>query len=352
MLATANRVGILKGNSASTPSEDGVSGIEQHASYSLSDLSNMCPFADICDYQGREPPKKGLDSCCLPCSCDSTCGQIGNCCDKQDNIGHMCHYPIVQQWDPNKLRDINMYFMVDKCLDGSKRDCTEMDAAPWGSLYPVYDLVSQMSFYNPECAQCNGVKEFTEWELTLLYNGEQVNNEKIRRALRGEGIEESTVNFIPPRTMNILRNICSDKLIDRCNVTGSWTNYDAELEESCLRWTSPVLTGARQNLLYANVFCMLCNTRIHYEPDETCLAFETGRDTSLQVAQTFTIDFRRVAALVDQDADKKTKSTTNGGCDRGMVKHVSEVCGIQSFFFIVFASDENVHFRSSSILFL
>ena len=60
----------------------GISGAQQNATYNLSNE--------------RKEPKINRDSCCLPCSCESTCAEIGNCCDKCDIIGNMCHYPFVQ----------------------------------------------------------------------------------------------------------------------------------------------------------------------------------------------------------------------------------------------------------------
>ena len=61
-----------------------------------------------------------------------------------------------------------MAWVFDKCLDGSNRDCRVMEAASWGSLYPVYDPVSQTNFCKPKCAKCNGVEEFAEWGYILF----------------------------------------------------------------------------------------------------------------------------------------------------------------------------------------
>ena len=300
-----------------------VRGVQQYETYNISNLSSMCPFADICDKPGREVQEKNLDSCCLPCSCSSTCGQIGNCCDKRDIVGNMCHYPFVQPEYLDDQDDLgNMYFIVDKCLDGSNIDCTVMEAASWGSLYPVYDPVSQTNFYNPQCAKCNGVDEFTEWGITLIFYRDGVTNENIRRALRGEASDECTVKFTPPRTMNILSSVCSDKLIGRCNVTGSWKDYDAELEEACLRWHSPVLQRSGY-IVFENVYCKLCNDGDH-EPEELCAEINQGR-LNKPMSHTFTIDYRQVATFVDKHVEKRMKSTENGGCGKGMVKHVTKV---------------------------
>ena len=309
-------------------SKSRVSGVQQHATYNLRHLSSMCPFADICDNQGREVQEKNLDSCCLPCSCSSTCGHIGNCCDKRDIIGNMCHYPFVQRENLNDQDDLgNMYLIVDKCLDGSNRDCTAMEAAAWGSLFPVYDPISQTNFYNPKCAKCNGVEEFTEWGITLIFYRDDVTNGNIRRALRGETSDECTVKFTPPKTMDFLSTVCSDKLVDRCNVTGSWKDYDAELEEACLRWHAPVLRSSGY-MVYANVYCKLCNGGDH-EPEELCAEINQGRFNKPR-SHSFTIDYRQVASFVDEHVEKRMKSNENGRCGKGMVRHVIKVSNIHT----------------------
>ena len=290
----------------------------------LSDLSNLCPFADICDYQGREPPEKRLESCCLPCSCNATCGQIGNCCDKHENTGNMCHKPIVNSQNLDDFDNTDIFLMIDKCLDG--RDCTEMDAAAWGPLYPVYDFVSHKIFYNAQCASCNGVNVVTDWEINLECNEFSVTNEHMRRALRGKTTNACMVKFTPPRTMDYQRNKCLGGLIDRCNVTGSWNQYNAALEEACYRWNSPIMRRIG-NMRFANVFCMLCNGVNTYKPEGLCVVKDVDK-TTIKFGLTLVIDYIHVSALVEEEADNNVESTGEKDCDKGMVKHVSKVSGI------------------------
>ena len=106
---------------------------QRPASYNLSHLSEQCPYADICNKQGREPPSKSLDSCCLPCSCESTCGKIGNCCDQRENNDYMCHSPVLKQSEPNEALKIG-YFMVDKCLNEPDRGLHNNECGTVGFL--------------------------------------------------------------------------------------------------------------------------------------------------------------------------------------------------------------------------
>ena len=209
---------------------------QQPAPYNLSHLSEQCLYADICNKQGREPPSKSLDSCCLPCSCESTCGKIGNCCDQRENNDYMCHSPVLKQSESNE--DFG-YFMVDKCLNEPDRDCTEMNAGLWGSLYPVYDPVLNMNFYNPQCAECSGVKDYTRWGISIVCGRFDVNNEYILNALRGQVSEEYKLKFTPPKAMDILKHVCSNKLINAV-IQLAHGNY------IMLNWKRLALAGTRQ----------------------------------------------------------------------------------------------------------
>ena len=109
---------------------------QQHADHNLTLLADLCPYADICDKQGRELPRKSLASCCLPCSCDSTCKKMGNCCHKRESYDYMCHSPTVKQSEANETVE-DGYFMIDKCLDGSERDLSQRQLHH-GALYTQF----------------------------------------------------------------------------------------------------------------------------------------------------------------------------------------------------------------------
>ena len=297
---------------------------QQPTSYNLTHLSAQCPYTEICDSQVKESSQRSQGSCCLPCSCDAKCGKIGTCCDKHENIGYMCHSPVVKQMNANETNDFDLgYFMVDKCLDGTNKDCTELGTAPWGPLYPVYDPVSEMIFYNPQCAECSGVTVFTNWEINLVCRGFDMNNGLIRRALQGQLNQACELRFTPPRTMDKFKHLCSDTLIDRCNVTGSWKVYNAKLEEACARWYSPMVVRTGY-LKFANVCCQRCNGH-EFDPEEECAVNIPERGPVQGMAYTLSIDFRRVSAVVDENANGMIEPTSNDGCAIGMVKHISKV---------------------------
>ena len=296
---------------------------QQPTSYNLTHLSAQCPYTEICDSQVKESSQRSHWSCCLPCSCDAKCGMIGTCCDKHENIGYMCHSPVVKQMNANETNDLDLgYFMVDKCLE-TKKECTELGAASWGPLYPVYDPVSEMIFYNSQCAECSGVTVFTNWEINLVCRVIDINNVLVRRALQGQLNQLCELRFTPPRTMDKFKHLCSDTIIDRCNVTGKWKVYNAQLEEACARWYSPMVERSGY-LEFANVYCQLCNG-YDFDPEEECVVNIPERGSGELAAYTLSIDYRRVSAVVDENTNSMIKQTSNDGCGIGMVKHISKV---------------------------
>ena len=92
---------------------------QKDAFYNFSDLVEQCPYANMCNNDGKEVPKN-MASCCLPCSCDPTCSSIGNCCNMKENKNFMCHQPSLPDSIANEPISLG-YFMVDKCLDGPER---------------------------------------------------------------------------------------------------------------------------------------------------------------------------------------------------------------------------------------
>ena len=295
--------------------------VQQNTSYNLSNLTNMCPYADLCDRQGREILSKSRVSCCLPCSCDPNCKKVGNCCDKRETTGYMCHSPLLKKSEMNQTAG-DGYFMVDECLNGSEIDCKTEKAAAWGPLYPVYDSILKLNFYNPQCAECSGAKDFKNWGLNVVCQGPNVNDKYFLNVLRGKMTEECYIEFTPPKKMTEMNHLCSSRLISRCNATGRWKTYNSRLEEACSRWYSPVVSKWWGFLEYANVYCQQCNEHISMDPEDLCSPVTIEKST---IGESFAlaIDYRRVAELADKRFANIDKPNRHGGCREGTVKHIS-----------------------------
>ena len=309
-----------RGRDTSVLSQDVPAVNQQVTFYNFSHLMEQCPYANICNNDRKDVPKDKA-SCCLPCSCDSTCSSIGNCCNRQENKNLMCHSPSLSDSIANEPVGLG-YFMVDKCLDGSERNCKAMTVAPWGSLYPVYDPEKDRIYLNANCAECNGVKIYTHWEIDVGCYRKEISNGHFLSALRGEKSNFCKTRFFPPKVMGSENHVCSETMISRCNITGKWKVHNAEIEQACALWYAPVVDRFGR-INYANIYCLLCNGK-EYNPDNLCSEVNPVKLTD-PYAITFTINYRRAMDLVDKDASYNVESIRNGDCASDMVKHPTKV---------------------------
>ena len=314
--------------------------ITDDVKYDLDHLQKLCPLADICTTNKSDKHMLEMErSCCLPCKCDVMCKKLGNCCDKRDSRGYMCHAPIVEHMDEtnndfgnfmldDKIRSLG-FFMVDKCLHGfTFTDCSEEKVAPWGTLYPVYDPVSDINFYNHRCAECNGAYNYVYWNLDLEALTYERSLTTCLNAISGRRPSDCKIGFTPPKEMNKMRHICSHDLISTCNVTGQWKQYDANLELACSAMFSPVLDriGLPE---YANIFCAHCNG-VRPPTYDLCIDPITSPvDPPLFVISQFSLsmimEYDTVASVISSLSVPAVSSSVNGKCGQQMMKHPTKV---------------------------
>ena len=292
-----------------------------YAGYDISDLQQRCPRADICTQGKQSNQQESENSCCLPCSCDSTCKYIGNCCDRNAHIGNMCHMPVVEQ-EGLDVRDLE-YFMINICLNSSEfMDCLSENVAPWGWLYPVYDPASDLNYYNYRCAECNGVRDYIHWNLKLKSSYNERSLSHCLSAVAGYPQKDCVLSFTPPKEMKIIDHVCSSETILSCNISGLWSKYDAELEQACHTWFSPTL-DIFGDLTYANVYCAMCNGVLP-APTDVCQVPEWQR-TDLFESLSMILDYKRVQNVIENQPTQETSNVENGQCGKFMVKHPTKV---------------------------
>ena len=291
----------------------------------LRDLFLYCTYSDICHYRARYIPANKA-SCCSSCSCEPSCGVLGNCCDNSLNVNRVrrCYKPLVTD-DSKLLRSKDSgYWLIDRCSNSSSAtDCTLMTSGPWGSMYPVYDAATDVSYYNQYCAECNGVQEYKNWDVgvTCFLPHVSYSNAVIVGGLFGKGCG---VSFKPPREQ-LDKHVCNPDLIQQCNVTGMWHTYDAELELACSRWYSPVRSQIMDDT-FVNVFCLLCNG-VPYKRGSHCEAIppRNAFDTTFTTA----IDYRKISSALVQPMNHQPKKW-DGVCSKHMVKHPFKVTNCMS----------------------
>ena len=290
---------------------------DQETKYNLDFLMYFCPYADICSRAGQIIPDNRMTSCCMSCSCHPDCKTLGNCCNDSLNmeVRKRCYWPLATQKPSSPIVD-TAYILTDRCLNSSAVDCKSISTEPWGSMYPVYDSTTDTFYYNQHCAECNGVKKYKHWEISVGCSGiNTYSNDILLGALYGKKCD---IIFTPPK-IQLERHICNKELIHQCNVSGLWQNYDASLELACTTWYSPIGT-MRDMARFANVFCLLCNG-ITLRKEQLCL-----KDNNRSPGTLFTsiIDYQKIAASL-VDSFVKQSQENDQPCRKFMVKHPAKV---------------------------
>ncbi|KAL3846567.1 hypothetical protein ACJMK2_017545 [Sinanodonta woodiana] len=284
-------------------------------------MANTCRDFLFCPKENLEAIDDGAK--CMSCSCSSACPTNMSCCRKYvaDEDSFMCiPYDVLSY---NNLSSSEKAFLAfGSCPKESdellRRKCEHPDTNDIFQVLPVITL-EEIVFKNVYCGQCNGIfhskpfdlivecdiyidaalfttfKEFIDIALeekcSLKYlpqfNCEQEQNyiskcnttglwqtESITIQTACESKTDSKISLLGISEqslkeqyledyLNIYCFICNPKditpLYDRCNVTGSMTNYDKSDEILCLTGDRDIVWGP-----FKNVYCLMCNTIKRY----------------------------------------------------------------------------------------
>jgi len=267
---------------------DNFAGIENQTHKHLVEIQQgICLQNSLCNVTFSfilfRPSPRG--KCCGDCSCDlDTCQIRGTCCP-DILLTTFGEFP-PRQKTPQNCIQMNIgstsqegIYGVDNCPVAAdkelKRKCTQEYTRQ--TIYDLYDItpcVDKMSttvYRNKYCALCNSNQEK---DLDLLYfeikficsqmleNGLGGNYDEILDKIFSEKV--CSVSFSNPLPC-VGENCNSDKFcnvaVSSCNVTGNWKDYDADIEEACLSYTSNYMDPSMGPFgeRFKNVFCYICN---------------------------------------------------------------------------------------------
>ncbi|GFO38210.1 G-protein coupled receptor mth [Plakobranchus ocellatus] len=139
------------------------------------------------------------------------------------------------------------------------------------------DIETNVLYYNKYCAQCNGVFTSSQWDVTIhcvsylsTYQATTM-DQLLTYSLRSNSgclVEQS------PKRSDFSSDLLCDHIwfeepIDRCNVTGLWSDYDEDVVHACQTVEGRAFRVRHEPYgylnepvgLYKNVFCAICNTR-------------------------------------------------------------------------------------------
>ncbi|CAC5407114.1 unnamed protein product [Mytilus coruscus] len=219
----------------------------------------------LCDRSKQPDVIKKLDIYeCPPCYCDKQCFSKMNCCpDFYFSYQLKCTNTKIVEKSPYK--DSTSVLMVDTCpsfADNKTKYLCEKkndDLIDQIQNLPVTDSRNNLIFRNMYCALChNETKEnIRKWQLEIqcldfadfnfLSSYEEIfNTADDKRCNIGFHTDIST-HDIP------VCNSAAETRVQKCNITGTWTKYDSDVEKACETYNQ------KSYPLFKNVFCFICN---------------------------------------------------------------------------------------------
>lgn len=218
-----------------------------------------------------------LQSFCPPCVCNR-CVLNMNCCPE---IGlHLSHSKCENKFAYNPLNEMSDFYftVVDRCPTTADRNVVQLcqnttNLSEMLTLTPV-TVSSGVTYRNVYCAECNGETDFQEWTLDIkcdeivdfnfLSSFEEI-ADLIKMKLCTVSYNHLDLSYSVQKCEPIMRN----NLIGQCNVTGTWSTYDYDIDWACNGFQLPFE-------IYKNVFCFICNPPLTDQDIITSTCNQTG----------------------------------------------------------------------------
>ncbi|XP_063441978.1 uncharacterized protein LOC134722298 [Mytilus trossulus] len=198
-------------------------------------------------------------SVCPTCSCDR-CRLNENCCPDLalPKYKEICKNDVI--YHPKNLLSKYYYSMIETCPNGTDKKLIQLCEADTKlasdlSLVPVIS-VTNTTYRNIHCALCHNETNTESWtvdinciefaDFNFLSSFEEITDMVIEK--------KCTVRYVQ-KNVHYKAQECqpiSEELIGRCNITGTWQNYDYDIDWACNSFQLPFD-------IYKSVFCLICN---------------------------------------------------------------------------------------------
>ena len=124
------------------------------------------------------------------------------------------------------------------------------------SVVPVTEpRTAPKHFRNKHCAYCN----FVDKNTPLIYWNLQIKSKRFMFSPKSDLLQElkktrDNIMFIHPKYVTVEEcRLTPENVVDTCNETGLWRNFDANVKTACESFIDPF------NSTYKNIFCYMCN---------------------------------------------------------------------------------------------
>ncbi|XP_063439695.1 uncharacterized protein LOC134720991 [Mytilus trossulus] len=211
---------------------------------------------------------------CPSCECDLDCVTRGDCCpDLFFSLHLSCTETKLLHKKYNKP-DAPLFIMVGTCNGTESERTRQCDSvfSPRDHLQngPVTSRKTGLTYRNKHCSKClnESIADLIPWRLEIDclnfadFNFLSSYSEIISLATE----QECNIFYIASDSIKQPRN-CSTVneapgFVNKCNITGTWRNYDSSLEYACHHYDN-------RYKLFRNIFCFMCNP-----PEPTTLISE------------------------------------------------------------------------------
>ena len=207
------------------------------------------------------------------CSCDDACFNIfSDCCTdykrhcgpqklkNPEPIWRCVEFSWSPIW-PCVIEGVTGVWMIYKCpadrpFDELTRKC---ENAPSEFSYPVENFipvvgVNNKTFRNKYCALCNGIKNFTTWNVGVSTHVIPPDESDIDMKLKFIENNGGKIDHVSPRAEQPRRYCFGRNYVDNCSST------DPRLVQGCVKGPIEVVTSTTGKYTYYKNFpCALCN---------------------------------------------------------------------------------------------
>ncbi|XP_052687428.1 uncharacterized protein LOC128166357 [Crassostrea angulata] len=229
----------------------------------------MCGPENVCNitqFSYRTPEFKISKShkLCPNCFCDNSCFGRGDCCpDKyfahSDLVCNNVTFVNATQDESREQR--SSFLLIKKCPDGTEQPIKEKCEKEANSIDklkypPVTSMLTNLTYANRICAQCNHEPSYQFWNLDIYCRVFlDINFLSSFKEVVDHGIEHACVMQFAPHDDKAAYNCyhLQGFHFDSCNKTGFWKKKDNDLLYACESMY------VNNDTLFKNPFCRMCN---------------------------------------------------------------------------------------------
>ena len=254
--------------------------------------STICPYTNFCHTKATKTLNNDtLMPCCLPCTCETNCWNVGNCCPDRNVTDFElpdlpCKATIVKQSTQDKLiyhghyDGIARYRIKDTCLSNENNEtliklCERKNKTTIEEYTWVSEKNSGKIFQNRYCALCNNVSDVVEWQIrTRFFNIMKTNFSHLSRSIFSHRCD--LITEIPESQLKVTeRYRCFIPTVSKCNVSGLWTHFDEDIEKGCETYDSQIFVpSVRMTDIFKNIYCYICNVEFISITNTVCKNFQ------------------------------------------------------------------------------